>query len=137
MREEILNSITKGKSTFEEIIEKYSEVLPKNILDGSRNSVDVEIPKFINNFLSILNASEQKTLYPAVKNIDEAIELFKKPELDVSIENAIENKTFIGVGIKGNLTAKEILEASKFGIDSGVQLLGMQLMGGKLSKGEL
>jgi len=136
MREEILNGITKGKSTYENIIENYSQTLPKNIIDGSKNSVDVEIPKFVNNFLYILNAAEQKNMYSDIKNIDEAIELFKNPELDDSIAKAIENKTIVGISNKGNLAAKEILEASMFGIDSGLQLLEMQLMAGKLSKGE-
>ena len=136
MREQILNSLTKAKSNFEEIIENYSDVLPKNITDGSRNSMDVEIPKFVNNFLFVLNASEQQQVYPDIKTVDEAIELFKNIDLDEVITQAIENKTITGVSAKGNLAAKEILEASKFGIESGTQLLGMQLIGGKLSKGE-
>ena len=69
-----------------------------------------------------------------MKSVDEAIELFKNEDLDATIEKAIENKTITGISEKGNLAAKEILEASKFGIESGTQLLGMQLMGGKLSK---
>jgi hypothetical protein len=136
MREQILNTLTKAKSNFEEIINNYSDVLPKNITDGSQNSIEVEIPKFVNNFLYILNASEQKETYSDVKNIDEAIELFKNPELDNVITKAIENKTITGVSSKGNLAAKEILESSKFGIESGNQLLAMQIMAGKLSKGE-
>ncbi|MCZ8167945.1 MAG: hypothetical protein ACK5RV_11820 [Flavobacterium sp.] len=134
MRKEILDNLTKAKANFEEIIGEYSDVLPKNITDGSRNTIDTEIPKFVNNFLYILNASEQKEVYSNVKSVDEAIELFKNEDLDATIEKAIENKTITGISEKGNLAAKEILEASKFGIESGTQLLGMQLMGGKLSK---
>ncbi|KRD58497.1 hypothetical protein ASE40_19410 [Flavobacterium sp. Root935] len=136
MREQILNSLTKAKSDFKNIIENYSDVLPKKITDGSQNSVDTEIPKFVNNFLYILNVSEQKNVYTDIKNIDEAIELFKNPDLDTIIQKAIENKTIIGTNSKGNLAAKEILEASKFGIDSGAELLAMQLIAGKLSKQE-
>lgn len=136
MREQILNNLIKAKSNFEEIIENYSDILPKIITDGSRDSVSVEIPKFVNNFVFILNATEQKELYPTIKSIEEAIELFKNPDLDNSITKAIENKTITGISANGNLAAKEILETAKFGIESGTELLSMQLISGKLSKGE-
>ena len=137
MRKQILYNLTKAKANFEEIIGEYNEVLPKNIIDGSRDTINTEIPKFVNNFLYILNASEQKEVYSNVKNVDEAIGLFKNEDLDAIIEKAIENKTITGISEKGNLGAKEILEASKFGIESGTQLLGMQLISGKLSKGKI
>lgn len=136
MREQILNNLIKAKSNFEEIIENYSDILPKIITDGSRDSVSVEIPKFVNNFVFILNATEQRELYPTIKNIEEAIELFQNQDLDNSIAKAIENKTITGISAKGNLAAKEILETAKFGIESGTELLSMQLISGKLSKGE-
>lgn len=132
MRKGTLNKIVKAKATFEELISDYTAVLPANIVDGGRNTIDIEIPKFVNNFLMTLNSVEQEKLYNEVKNIDEAIELFEKPELDISIEKAIENKTIVGVGTKGTISAKEILEACVYGVNSGLQLLEMQLSMGKL-----
>lgn len=136
MREEILAILNSAADTYNNIIINYSNVLPKNIIDGSHNSIEVEIPKFVNNFFSILNAVEGENKHTPIKNITEAIELFKKTQLDEEIDKALENLTIVGVGVQGNLNTKELLEACKYGIESGNQVLKMQLMAGKLSNGE-
>lgn len=133
MREEVLDLLIKSRKTFNQIIDELSIALPENILQGSRNSVEVQIPKFANNFIHILNKVEQKKLYSENNNIDEAIEVFSNPDLDVSIEKTIQNTSIIVETTEGSMSAHETLQACLEGIDSGFQLLNIQLKVGKLN----
>ena len=138
MKDKILNELNLANSLYHELIQNYKNVLPENIIAGSINNFEVEIPKFVNNFLSILNSVEGHEVFKPVKTIGNALEIFNEQAIDSSIEKTIENKNIVGIGGKtGTLSAKELLDASVDGIESGVRLLNMQLKLAKLSAGEL
>jgi hypothetical protein len=120
MREQILKTNVLVQVTYKDITEEYGTILPENILMGATASIDSDLPKFVNNFTTVLNSIEQEERYLENNTIDEAIELFNNnPDLDASIQKAINNTTYVAVSDKGNLSAKEVLEACVFGIASG------------------
>lgn len=134
MREEILKTIETAKTTYKEITKNYSLILPEIILKGSTASIEADIPRFVNNFTCTLNTIEQQNLYSETNTIDEAIELFNNPNLDLSIEKAVNNTTYVALSDKGNLSAKEVLEACALGISSGTDTLILTLKAGELTR---
>lgn len=137
MRKEIYTTLLKSKFDFDEIISSYVEVLPIYILDGSKNLIEVEIPKFVNHFLETLNAVESDTKFEKINTVEEAITVFENPVLDAIILAAINSEAVSSDAIKGFSTVKDNLEASKLVLQTNGALLTMQLMGGKVAKGEL
>lgn len=137
MRKEIYTTLLKSKSDFEEIISNYVYILPISILDGSKHLIEVEIPKFVNHFLETLNASESDTKFGKISTVEDAITVFENPVLDAIILAAINSEAVISDAIKGFSTVKDNLEASKLVLQTNGSLLAMQLMGGKVAKGEL
>lgn len=136
MRSKILELLLKGKELHNELITNFSNVLPENIIEGGNDNVNTDMPKKINAILSLLNMSEKKEVFYPIKNLDEAIEVFKNENLDKVIERAISNEDLIGFSELKNetLSVKDILENAEFGINSGVQLLQMQIQAGELTK---
>ena len=136
MRNKILELLLKGKDLHNELITKFSDVLPENIIEGGNDNVNSDMPKKINVILSLLNMSEKKEVFPPINNLDEAIEVFKNGNLDEAIERAISNTDLLGFSELKNetLSVKDILENAEFGINSGVQLLQMQIQAGELTK---
>jgi hypothetical protein len=136
MRTEILKLLNKGKELHTELIAEYSGILPENIIDGGNRTISEDIPNKTNAILTILNMAEKEEKYSPINNIDDAINLFENENIQESIDKAIGNKDLAGYSPLKNkkLSAAEILENAKFGIESGVQLLSMQIMAGKLSK---
>ncbi|MCF6142434.1 hypothetical protein L1S34_14150 [Flavobacterium sp. K77] len=137
MRKEIYITLLKSKSDFDEIISSYVDVLPQSILDGSKNLFEVEIPKFVNDFLETLNAVESSTKFDQISTVEDAITVFENPVLDAIILAAINSEAVSSDAIKGFSTVKDNLEASKLILQTHGALLTMQLMGGKLANGEL
>lgn len=137
MRKEIYITLLKSKSDFDEIISSYVDVLPQSILDGSKNLFEVEIPKFVNDFLETLNAVESSTKFDQISTVEDAITVFENPVLDAIILAAIDSEAVSSDAIKGFSTVKDNLEASKLILQTHGALLTMQLMGGKLANGEL
>lgn len=136
MRENILHLLKKGKKLHLELIADYSGILPENILSGGNNTINEDFPNKINTFLSILNINEGEDKYKTVTNVDEAIELFEDKNIQISIDNTIHNKSINGFSELRNqiLSSEEMLEAARFSIESGADLLSLQIMAGKLSK---
>lgn len=112
MRKEIYTTLLKSKSDFEEIISRYVDALPISILDGSKNLIEVEIPKFVNHFLETLNAVESDTKFEKINTVEEAITVFENPVLDAIILAAINSEAVSSDAIKGFSTVKDNLEAS-------------------------
>jgi hypothetical protein len=133
MREQILNYLNRAGELYNEINLLYSGKLPQNILDGSKHTVEMDIPRHLNNFITIINMVEQAQIYPKINTIQEGIDLFNNPQLDKSIQNAIDSANVVGIG--GNQTdmpAKEILAYSQDAIRSGVELLHLQISAAKI-----
>lgn len=137
MRKEIYTTLLKSKSDFDEIISSYVDILPISILDGSKHLIEVEIPKFVNHFLETLNACESDTKFGKINTVEDAITVFENPVLDDIILAAINSEAVSSDAIKGFSTVKDNLEASKLVLQTNGALLTMQLMGGKVAKGEL
>ncbi|WP_417238925.1 hypothetical protein [Bizionia sp.] len=136
MRTEISKLLNKVKELHAELIGNYSEILPQNIIDGGNRTIEEDIPNKINAILSILNMAEKEEKYAPIKNIDEAINLFNEENIQESIDKAIANKNLVGFSSLKNekLNVAEILENARFGIESGAQIISMQIVAGKLSK---
>lgn len=136
MRIEILNLLYKGKELHDELVAEYSGILPENIIDGGNRTVSEDIPNKTNAILTILNMVEGEERYLSIKSIEEAISLFENETIQESIDKAIENESLVGYSPLKNqkLSVAEILDNAKFGIESGVQLISMQIMAGKLFK---
>lgn len=136
MRENILHLLKKGKDLHQELIENYIGILPKNIIAGGDNTISEDFPNKVNAFLSILNMDEGKEKYKAISNVDEAIKLFEDVNLQIAIDKTINNKNINGFSELRNqiLSSEEMLEAARFSIESGTELLNLQIMAGKLSK---
>lgn len=136
MRENILNSLKRGKELHQELIQNYSEILPDHIIAGGESTIKQEFPNKINTFISILNMSESDDdKYAPINNVDEAINLFEDEKIQKSIDKTIANENIKGYSpLKDNiLSSEEMLEAARFGIESGRELLALQIMAGKLS----
>jgi len=135
MRENILNSLKKGKEFYHELIQNYRGVLPEHIIAGGQNIIDEDFPNKVNVFLSILNrAEDEENKYTAVRNIDEAIQLFENDRIQESIDKVIANQDIKGYSPLKNkiLSSEEMLEVARYGIESGKELLALQLMAGKM-----
>lgn len=127
MREQILNYLNCAVRLYEEINLFHSGKLPQNILDGSKQTIEMEIPKHINNFIEIINIVEGVPTYPKIATIQESIEIFKNPQLDKSIQNAIGSTNIVGIGgNQNNMSAKEILADSQDAVRNSVDLLQLQ-----------
>jgi len=134
MREEILNTLVQAKEAYATITNEYGNILPENILNNARTSIDSDIPRFANNFLNVLNNATKENLYSENNNIDEAIELFSNPDLDVSIQNAINSKTYLATDGARTFNAKQILEQCVYGVKSGADGLILTQAAGRLGR---
>lgn len=136
MRENILNSLKRGKELHQELIQNYSGILPEHIISGGESTIKKELPNKVNAFISILNMSESDDdKYSPINNVDEAINLFEDEKIQKSIDKTIANENIKGFSpLKDKiLSSEEMLEAARFGIESGKELLALQIMSGKLS----
>lgn len=134
MREEILTNLKRAVGYYNEIALIHSAKLPKTILDGTRSTVEKDIPRHLNNFISIINMVEEKKAYPEISNIQTGIQVFSNSELDKSIEKALGNTNVVGIGGNEDMSAKQILEYSEDAIRDCVQLLQLQIAAAKLSR---
>jgi hypothetical protein len=136
MRIELLELLIEGKTLHTDLITNYSNVLPKKIIDGGKESVNSNMLKNVNIILSLLNISEKRELFKPVNNLEEAIEVFRDNEIDAIIERAILNKDLAPHSLDRNqtLSVKDILEKTQFEIKSGIQQLQMHIVTGKMSK---
>jgi hypothetical protein len=136
MRENILNSLKRGKELHQELIQNYSEILPEDIIASGESTFKKEFPNKVNTFISILNMSESDDdKYAPINNVDEAINLFEDEKIQKSIDKTIANENIKGYSpLKDKkMSSEEMLEAARFGIESGKELLALQIMSGKLS----
>lgn len=136
MRENILNSLKRGKELHQELIQNYSGILPEHIIAGGESTIKQEFPNKVNSFISILNMSKSDDdKYAPINNLDEAINLFEDENIQKSIDNTIANENIRGYSILKEkiLSSEEMLEAARIGIESGKELLALQIMSGKLS----
>lgn len=137
MRENILNSLKRGKELYQELIQDYSGVLPEHIIAGGESTIKQEFPNKVNAFISILNMNESDdNKYAPISTVDEAINLFEDERIQESINKTITNENIKGYSpLKDKiLSSEEMLEAARFGIESGKELLALQIMSGKISK---
>ena len=135
MREKILNLLKTGKMLHHELIEKYSNVLPANIIIGGNETFEKELPEKVNVIIDILNTAEKDEKYKRINDIDESIALFQKTELQNSIDKALSNEELIGYSALKNkkLSRKEILNNAISIIESEVQFLNLLLATGKMT----
>lgn len=134
MREQILNYLNQAVGMYNEINLIHVGKLPQNILDGSKHTIESDIPRHLNNFISIINMVEQNQTYPIIKNIQEGIELFGNSKLETSIQNATKDTNVVAIGGNNNqMSAKQIMEYSLDAVKSGVELLQLQIAVAKLS----
>lgn len=135
MREKILNYLNNAVVFYNDINLLYGAKLPKNILDGTKNTVESDIPRHVNNIITIINMVEQGQAYPAIKTIQDAVDVFSNPQIENSIQNALSDKNVVGIGGNDtNMTAKEILEYSLDAVRSCVDLLQLQIAAAKLMR---
>jgi len=119
MREEILDIFIKSKESYNEILRDLRERLPENILKSCTENIEIEIPRFANNYIHFLNLAEKQQVYSENNNIDELIELFSRPEIQESIDKAMEDNVIGFQTTGGNVTSKEALEGALYGIKAG------------------
>ena len=136
MREDILKLLIEGKEFYTDLVSNYSKTLPEEITQGASDTIKNEIPKKINEFLSFLNSSKDSP-YKQITNIDEGINMFQNDEIQHSIDKTISNGNLIGITSSTNRSpsSTEILDGIKFGIETYVNTLKMQVATGKLTKG--
>lgn len=129
MREQIFSYLNQAVKLYSEISLIHSGKLSPIILDGSKRTIEQDIPKQINNFISTINTVEQAKVYSEIKTIQEGIELFSNPQLETSIQNAIKNTNFLTSNQK---SPKETLEFLQDAVRRSVQLLKDQINIAKL-----
>ncbi|KLT69908.1 hypothetical protein [Flavobacterium sp. ABG] len=134
MRAEILKTLVQAKEMYATITNEYGNVLPENILNSAHATIDSNIPKFVNNFLHVLNDAVKQNIYSENNNIDEAIEVFSNPDLDVSIQSAINSKTYLATDGARTFNTTQILEQCVDGVHSGLVSLSSTLMAGRITK---
>jgi hypothetical protein len=133
MREQILKLLMRAVELYKEITVVYRNRLPQNILDGSKHTIESDIPRHLNTFISVVNMVERVDKYPQIKNIEAAIEVFSISDLDKSIQKSMEDENIVGYGgDQAGMTAKDILEYSKDAVRSGIELLALQIAAAKL-----
>lgn len=115
MREEILRLLEKGKELHEELI-LGKEILPANTIEKGNSIVEKELPDKINAILVILNADARMKKYLPVGNLQQAIELFRNPEMQQAIDSAIVNKGLAGLSACEDcfVTVQEMLDTTKY-----------------------
>lgn len=125
MREEILRLLEKGKELHEELITNYKETLPGNVIEVGNSIVEKELPGKINDILVILNADARMKKYMPVTRLQQAIELFRDPEMQKAIDKAIANKGLAGLSICEDcfVTVQELLDDTKYEIQTLVNTL--------------
>ncbi len=139
MRKKILELLKTGKELQIELNSKYSNILPKSIIDSGFEIINSDLPTKVNNLLSLLNLSEKKELFKTIKSLEEAIEILTNENIDEIINRAILNKELSGHSQLKNetLSVKDILENIEFGINSSIELLQMQIKTGEITKNNL
>lgn len=118
MREEILRLLEKGKELHEELLSNYKETLPANVIEKGNSIVEKELPGKINDILVILNADARRKKYVPVTKLQQGIELFRDPEMQNALDNAIANKGLAGLSICEDcfVTVQELFDATKYEI---------------------
>lgn len=125
MRKEILRLLEKGKELHEELLSRNNETLPTTIIERGNRIVESELPDRINAILVILNADAQSKKFIPVNNLQQAIDLFRKTELQDSIDSAIANKGLAGLSNYDDclITVQELFNNTKIEIESLVNAL--------------
>jgi hypothetical protein len=133
MREQILKYLLQAVTLYKEITTVHRDRLPRSILDDSRNTIENDIPKHLNNFISIINMVEQVQKYSLIESIQDGIKVFSNPELDISIEKSIKANSIRGYGGgQDTMTAKDILDYSTDAVRGGAELLALQVAAARL-----
>lgn len=125
MRKEILRLLEKGKELHEELLSRYNETLPTTTIERGNRIVESELPDRINAILVILNADAQSKKFMPVNTLQQAIDLFRKTELQDSIDSAIANKGLAGISNYDDclITVQELFNNVKIEIESLVEAL--------------
>ena len=137
MREQILANLNQAVSFHKEIKTLHTDSLPEAIINGCDLAIESGIPTAINNLIGHINSVERKELYPQVKSIQEGIEFFSNPDLDKSIDKAINDTTMVGFdGSTTPIPSKRIIEGIAFAINTSVDSLRNPLMLARLTQSQ-
>jgi hypothetical protein len=127
MREQILSYLTGTVISYNELNLLTSNNYIQQFLASSKQTIEIDIPSYINNFISIINLVEQLEFNQKVENIEEAIILFSNPKLDTYIEVAFANTHVVAIGSKlSSMTAKQILEIYKDAVRESFKVIQLQ-----------
>ncbi|MFH4963670.1 hypothetical protein V8G69_01585 [Gaetbulibacter sp. M235] len=134
MREEILTDLNNAIKQYNEL-QKYSNILPSNLMDGAKSAIEKSIPHSANKILSLLNSVSGENLFDNQNTVLNLITLLnnKAVEIDHAFKLVNNNENIKGYTGDKLYNAKEILGYLTFWFKSNCDTITITLTAGKVT----
>lgn len=134
MREKMLSNLNIALNQYNEL-QNYSNVLPTNLLDGAKSTMEENIPSAGNEILSLLNSVSGKQIFESQNSVSDLINFLanRADEIDIAFGLVPINENMMGYDGGKTYTAKDILDYLKFWFNAHCDSINTILTAGRIT----
>ena len=136
MNNKIITLLKDSKIAYQELLRNYKKDLPVQIIETCNEYYEIILPQKINKIIDLINSVEYDKQFKPINNVDDGIELFKKNEIQKSIEKVFVSKDVYSFNpLKKKNLISDIFNESISEIELILHYMSLQIGLGKVNQG--